>query len=62
MPKFRVGDNVRFERNTLQRSAAGVFKITRVMPLDASDEYQYRLKSQAENHERVATESQLSSW
>ena len=54
--KFRVGQNVHC---TLPFSGSThiVFKIVHVLPADG-DEFQYRIKSVDEPHERVAKESQ----
>jgi hypothetical protein len=50
---------VRFQASSVTRShVQDGYRVTRVMPLEG-DEYEYRIKSPAEAHERVARESQL---
>jgi hypothetical protein len=39
-------------------STSGVYKITRLLPPEG-DDFQYKIKSTAEPHERVVRESQL---
>jgi hypothetical protein len=58
--KFKVGQTV----NYMPPMAAGgggdlTYKITHLLPLEG-DDFQYRIKSADEPHERVAKESQLS--
>jgi hypothetical protein len=57
--KFLVGQSVHY---TLGRhgngGASGVYKIMRLLPPEG-DDYQYRIKSANEPHERIAKESQL---
>jgi len=57
--KFAVGQTVRFspDRNQ-ENSGRGSFKIVRLLPEEASV-FQYRVKSQADGHERVVREDQL---
>lgn len=56
---FEVGQSVRF-RNRLDRPSrsADVFQITRRLP-DGGGALQYRIRSEAERHERVTTEDML---
>ena len=57
--KFIVGQNVRFQAPSITRNQGQEgYRVTRIMPL-AGAEYEYRIKSPAEAHERVAKESQL---
>ena len=58
--KFAVGQTVRFSPGA-QSSATlrGSYKIVRLLPAEAND-YQYRVKSALDGHERVVKESQLS--
>jgi hypothetical protein len=57
--KFAVGQTVRFSPDRLQlRSARGQFKVLRLLPEDASI-FQYRVKSEADGHERIVREDQL---
>jgi hypothetical protein len=58
--KFAVGQTVRFSPDRVQlRSARGQFKVLRLLPEDASI-FQYRVKSEADGHERIVREDQLS--
>ena len=57
--KFSVGQTVRFSPDRQQESSArGVFKVVRLLP-EAASILQYRVKSQADGHERVVREDQL---
>ena len=57
--KFSVGQTVCFVPDRRQLSTArGRFKVVSLLPEDAMV-FQYRLKSQADGHERVAREDQL---
>ena len=59
--KFTVGQTVRFSPDRYQLSSAqGRFKVVRLLPESASV-LQYRVKSQADGHERVVREDQLMS-
>lgn len=57
--KFAVGQTVHFspDRNQMQ-PAQGRFKIVQRLP-EAASVLQYRVKSQADGHERVVREDQL---
>jgi hypothetical protein len=58
--KFQIGQSVSLTSGPFdRRSANGVFKVTQLLPFEGED-YQYRIKSANEPHERVAKESQLS--
>ena len=60
--KFAVGQTIRFTPDRHDRHqlapAQGRFKIVRLLPETASV-FQYRVKSQADGHERVVREDQL---
>lgn len=57
--KFAVGQTVRFSPDRQQISSVrGWFKVVRHLPETASV-LQYRVKSQADGHERVVREDQL---
>ena len=57
--KFKVGQSVSFVSGPFGRGGAnGIFKITQLLPPEG-DDYQYRIKSASEPHERVVKESQL---
>lgn len=57
--KFDIGQTVSFSPDRHQiRPAQGRFKIVRLLPETASV-FQYRIKSQADGHERVVREDQL---
>ena len=57
--KFRIGQSVNYTSGLFGAgSASGVYKITRLLPPEDND-FQYKIKSAAEPHERVAKESQL---
>jgi len=57
--KFAIGQSVRFVGNAVNRlgSREG-YVITRLLP-SGGPEFEYRIKSATEPHERVARESQL---
>jgi len=59
--KFVVGEIVELAPNVLLAAAARAYEIRRQMPLSdvSSDSPRYRIKSVAENHERVARENEL---
>jgi hypothetical protein len=57
--KFAVGQQVNFTLTTPE-TLAGNYEICRIMPSsDYQQEPRYRIKSAAERHERVVTQSQL---
>ena len=57
--KFTIGQTVRFSPDRTQESTGrGSSKIVRLLPEEASV-FQYRVKSQADGHERVVREDQL---
>jgi hypothetical protein len=55
--KFKIGQSVNYTSGAFG-IGSGVYKITQLLPPEG-DEFQYRIKSAAEPHERVAKESQL---
>jgi hypothetical protein len=59
MHKFEVGQSVRFEPNTwyYRNTVPGSYEVRK--QLQRNDEFEYRVKSSNEAHERVATESQI---
>ena len=54
--KFKIGQLVYYRAE----SASGTYQITQLLPPEG-DEYQYRIKSVREPHERVAKEHELRS-
>ena len=60
MHKFEVGQSVRFEPNTwyYRNTVPGSYEVRKQLP-ERNGEFEYRVKSANEAHERVATESQI---
>jgi hypothetical protein len=59
MHQFKAGQSVRMIRSSSSRQAAeGHYQVVRQLP-ESGGEYQYRIKSAREQHERVAKESEL---
>jgi len=58
---FYIGQIVELEPNVLRSSAPGTYEIRHLVPASDRDPGDpcYRIKSVAENHERVAVESEL---
>ena len=56
--KFKIGQSVNYTSGPFGDSARGIYRITELLPPDG-DNFQYKIKSAAEPHERVARESQL---
>jgi hypothetical protein len=56
-PKFKVGQSVIYFG---RESASGAYQIVRLLPHEG-DDFQYRIKSAREPHERVAKEHKLAS-
>ena len=57
--KYKIGQSVQFTSGPFGRGAAtGIYKVTQLLPPEG-DEYQYRIKSANEPHERVVKESQM---
>lgn len=59
--KFKTGQLVELEPSVLRSLAMGPYEIRHLIPSSDRDPGDpcYRIKSTAEKHERVATESQL---
>jgi len=56
---FRAGQTVRLARSYFNRNAAeGVYEVVRQLPFGEGD-FQYRIKSVREQHERVVKEQEL---
>ena len=63
MRRFQVGDVVAFRPAKPRSAPSGPFEVVACLPReDSSIDYSYRLKSPAEPTERVAQESQLTSY
>ncbi len=62
--KFIVGQNVNFTPGMKHNAAAGSYQICRLMPEGDADRAnpRYRIKSVAERHERVVSESDLTPY
>ena len=60
--KFSIGQLVQFhpDRKDQGSAARGPYEVTKKLPHNGQ-EYEYRIKSAREEHERIARESQLSS-
>jgi hypothetical protein len=57
--KFKVGQSVSLTSGPIGRGGAdGIYKVTQLLPPEG-DDFQYRIKSASEPHERVVKESQL---
>ena len=61
MHKFTIGQSVDLVTTALRPSAAGAYEILHLVPAPDGhpDNPRYRIKSIAEKHERVASESEL---
>jgi hypothetical protein len=57
--KFHIGEIVELSRTMLSSASGGVYTITKRLP-ESAGEYEYRVKSNNEQHERVVRESELS--
>jgi hypothetical protein len=59
--KFAVGQSVHLTLRSYPSAAAGPYKICRLVPISEIDltNPRYRIKSEAEKHERVAAEYDL---
>ncbi len=55
--KFKVGELVELKPAVSRNVPGGVYEIVKIRPRDG--EYEYRIKSPHEPHERVARESDL---
>jgi hypothetical protein len=57
--KFKVVQSVSFTSGPFGGGGTnGIYKVTQLLPPEG-DDYQYRIKSASEPHERVVKESQL---
>jgi hypothetical protein len=57
--KFKIGQSVSFTSGPFGRGGTnGIYKVTQLLPPEG-DDFQYRIKSASEPHERVVKESQL---
>ena len=57
--KFRVDQRVALAAKAINRNAAGgSYVVTKQLP-ERAGEFEYRIKSASESHERVARESEL---
>jgi hypothetical protein len=58
MHKFQVGQSVALIQRSIRQAAPGTYEITQLMPENEAEPH-YRIKSDAERHERVVPESEL---
>jgi hypothetical protein len=56
--KFHIGDSVRLSRSVSRNVPGGVYEVLKQLPHNGR-EYEYRIKSANEQHERVAGEGEL---
>ena len=56
--RFKVGQQVKVAGSMARKQPKGIFRIVRCLPPDDHDNL-YRIKSEAETHERVVAESKL---
>ena len=56
--KFKVGQSVELLRNEQHLKPLGLFEIVRIMPTEHGAR-QYRIRSLADGHERMALETEL---
>ncbi len=57
--KFHIGASVHYEGGPLTPGVRGPYKILRQLPVENDNRLMYRIKSAAENFERIADEQQL---
>lgn len=57
--KFHIGEIVELSPLLTRNASRGVYVVTKRLP-DSAGEYEYRIKSINEPHERVVRESELS--
>ena len=58
--KFHIGEIVQLSPSMLRRASGGVYEVTKRLPeSESAGEYEYRVKSISEPHERVVRESEL---
>ena len=60
MHKFTIGQIVQFRPDRFSDAPRGPYELTKRLPHNGT-EYEYRIKSAHEEHERIAKEKQLSS-
>jgi hypothetical protein len=56
--KFKIGDTVMLRPAVSRNVPGGIYEVTKQLPHNGR-EFEYRIKSAAEEHERVALESEL---
>jgi len=57
--KFHIGETVQFTPSIRLKASGGVYEVTKQLPDSSAGEYEYRIKSINEPHERVVRESEL---
>jgi hypothetical protein len=58
--KFSIGQTVNYEPTFGNTAARGKYTVVRQLPVENDSRVNYRIKSMAENFERIAEEHQLS--
>jgi hypothetical protein len=58
--KFKIGETVMLKPAVSRNVSGGAYKVTKQLPHNGR-EFEYRIKSSNESHERVALESELTS-
>jgi uncharacterized protein YjbK len=56
--KFHIGETVQLTPSIRRKGSGGVYEVTKKLP-ERAGEYEYRIKSINEPHERVVRESEL---
>ena len=56
--KFKIGDTVMLRPAVSRNVPGGIYEVTKQLPHNGR-EFEYRIKSAGEEHERVAGESEL---
>jgi hypothetical protein len=56
--KFQLGDRVRFRHERIVSAVQGPYVVTMQLP-ERDGEFEYRIRSPDEPHERIARESEL---
>ena len=56
--KFQIGETVTLRPAVNRNVPGGIYNVTKLLPHNGS-EFEYRIKSATEEHERVARESEL---
>jgi hypothetical protein len=57
--KFHIGEMVQLSPSILRMASGGVYEVIKQLPDSSAGEYEYRIKSINEPHERVVRESEL---